>query len=183
LHFFLSRHSLIFGFLKSICPKYNEKAEILKIQPGLSYAQEPWSRFYIKLFFQLKVRRYTQTFIWKDLLNFIYLWFQTLTCRQTCMKPEAQLSTGLSIAWKTTDLIHILNSSSLVPSKFQISPKKIDIFLFFGRSNLQLGLIGDWKFECSAFSKWISGNAPHHGSYENQSICSYLDFEWCVCSI
>jgi hypothetical protein len=41
---------------------------------------------------------------------------------QTCMKLERQPSTGLSIAYKSTDQINILNSSCLVrkETEFQL---------------------------------------------------------------
>jgi hypothetical protein len=49
------------------------------------------------------------------------------------MKTEGQLSTGLNIASKSTDLIHILNFSSLVKeTEFEESPKKIDFLNFLG---------------------------------------------------
>jgi uncharacterized protein (UPF0128 family) len=55
---------------------------------------------------------------------------------QTCMKPEKQTLTGLSIALKSIDLIHILNSSCLVPkeTEFPLSPKKIYSFEFLGHT-------------------------------------------------
>jgi hypothetical protein len=56
---------------------------------------------------------------------------------QTCMKPERQPLTGLSIAYKSIDLIHISNSSCLDPkeTEFPQSPKKIYIFEFLGHTN------------------------------------------------
>jgi hypothetical protein len=54
------------------------------------------------------------------------------------MKPERQLSTGMSKALKSTDLNHISYSSCLVPKKteFLLSPKKIDIFVFLGHTTV-----------------------------------------------
>jgi hypothetical protein len=59
---------------------------------------------------------------------------------QICMKPEGKPSTGLSIAIKSIDLIHISNSSSLVSkeTEFPQSPKKIYIFVFLGHTNIQV---------------------------------------------